>query len=474
MYMEFLLGLFLGAGVIGISLIAARKERAKLDEEKDRILQEKRIVIDFMHDLVSEIGKGIDRKELFQKIARGAVLGTGAISACVYECTEDEQLRTCAIEGLFPPLRPLDTNNQLSRAKFLEKAQQIEVFEMGEGLVGLVAKEHKGLFIKDALNDPRVPHHKDPTLEIQSMILAPIVFQQDLLGVIAVVNTADETSFHETDFSLVRSLAEQAGMAIHNANLMTLQIEKNKMDFDLSLASNIQGMLLPQAFPSLPHLDISSFYKAAKKVGGDLYNAFLLSDQKLGVAIADVSGKGIPASLVMTMCQTHLEHFAYKHESPKAVLVDLNRAMKRELREDMFITLTYVIVDLSSNEITLARAGHELPLLFQGSTDGTIVDIPSSGMAIGMVDSDEFAKTVQESTFPFYPKDILLLYTDGITEAQNEAGEEFGKQRLKESLTLLKGYPSKEITQGIRENLDLFSGSQRMMDDMTLIVLKHV
>src|SRR5690606_13937994 len=276
------------------------------------------------------------------RIVHAAILSTGALSACVFERTNEATLKGIAVEGLFPPQAPLPERSKVkltTRAKFIEQILKSETIPFGEGLIGSVAKTREAVLIKNGDEDDRVVKHDDPALRVKSIIAAPIVFRDRLIGVLAVVNPADGMAFNETDFSLTQSLADQAGLAIHNADLLNLQLEKKKLDLDLSLASNVQQMLLPKEYPAIPKLEIDAVYIPAQKVGGDLYDFIPLSGNRLAVAIADVSGKGIPASLLMTICRCNLRHYSALHDSPARVLMELNRSMAPDMRKDMFITL---------------------------------------------------------------------------------------------------------------------------------------
>ncbi len=474
----FLAGAALGAFLVWLLYLSARRECVRLDEERQHLQQEKQIVVEFMHNLVEAIGEGVGRQELFQRIVHAAILSTGALSACVFERVGQDKLQGVAVEGLFPPQRALPEPSReklATRTKFIEQVLKSEVYEMGEGLIGSVAKTAKAQLIEDATKDPRVVHHDDPALTVRSIIVAPVMFRKKVLGVLAVANPADGLAFNETDYSLVQSLAEQAAMAIHNADFMQLQIEKNKIDFDLSLASSVQGLLLPRTFPELSALDIDACYRPAQKVGGDLYDVMRIDEHRVGFAIADVSGKGVSASLLMAICQTNLRHFARQYESPADVLRAINREMSGEIRQDMFITIIYAIVDTAKNEITLARAGHELPLLLREGESGKLAlrAVGSEGMALGMVPGELFDVIIADKTVPFVPGDIFVLYTDGVTETVNEEGTEFSSARLAEVVKNLRERPAREINQGILTSVERFAGTLRPADDFTLIAVKH-
>lgn len=476
----FLLGALLGAGAVWFLYLASRREILRLEEEKLLLQQEKLIVVDFMHDLVEGIGEGVERDELFQRVVHSSILSTGALSACVYELSPDNRLRGVAVEGLFPPQRelPRSSSDKLStRAKFIEQVLKSESFNIGESIIGYAAKTGTPLLIADATQDPRVIQHPDTSLKVRSLIVVPITFRKSLIGVLAVANPTDGMAFNETDFSLVQSLAEQAGMAIHNADLMKVQIEKNRLDYDITMASSIQAMILPNTFPDNPLLDIAAAYRPAQKIGGDLYDVFEISPGKIGISVADVSGKGIAASLLMAICQANLRRFATERESPANALRDLNREIVEKMRQDMFVTFIYAVIDTSAGTLTVARAGHELPLLLHHNSTNRelhVSSIGSEGMAVGMVPSEIFDAIIEDRTVPFTQGDIVTLYTDGITEAANPDGVEFSETRLKDILLTLRERPASEINGGIIANVERFTGDSLFADDLTLITVRHL
>lgn len=448
-----------------------------VEEEKQLLQQEKQIVVEFMHNMVEAVAEG-DRAAMFQRIIHAAILSTGAMSACIFEKREDGTLKGIAIEGLFPPQRKLPAGlsaKLATRTQFLENILKSESFKMGEGLIGQVAKSKRAQLIVDATNDPRVIQHNDPALKVRSIIIAPVLFQDKLIAVLAVANPADELAFTDTDFSLVESLAEQVGLAVHNSDAMQLQIEKNKIDLDIELASNIQGLLLPSKFPVSDKIEFAAHYTPAQKIGGDLYDVFAIDDNRIGIAIADVSGKGISASILMAICQTNLRHVSRQLDSPAEVLRAINAQMQSSMRRDMFITIVYAIIDQAKQEITFARAGHELPLLYRRASDGTcsVEAIRSEGMALGMVPPEIFDLTIQDRTVSFSKDVALLLYTDGVTESVNTSGDEYSGERLIETLQAHGDSNAQSILNHVMDSVHRFSGDEGQPDDLTLIAIKH-
>lgn len=478
MLLVFSFGLAVGAGIGWFFWWSSRREIVRLDEQRQMLAQEKLIVFDFVHNMVEAIGEGVTRQELFERVVHAAILSTGALSACIFE-REENLIRGVAVEGLFPPHRPLPESSRVkitTRAKFIEQILKSEVFKVGEGLVGAVSKSGQGILIENALEDPRIIRHEDPSLEVRSVIVVPILFRERSIGVLAIVNPSDGGSFGETDFSLATSLAEQAGLAIHNLDLMASQIEKNKMDSDLGLAHEIQSMLLPKEFPEIMNLQMGSIYKPAQKVGGDLYDVFKIGEDRVGIAIADVSGKGIPASLLMAICQSNLRHFARHVDSPARVLSELNEVMLGEMRPEMFVTIIFAVIDTKSGQLVFARGGHELPIVIRSGENGQARTefIESDGMALGLVPCEIFDQAVGDTTVPFGKGDILALYTDGVTEVANSEGTEFGNARLAEVVRTLRSRAPADLVNGILDRISLFAGEAGQTDDFTVVIAKHL
>ena len=477
--MLFLLGGFLGAALVYAVYWRAQRETARLEEEKQSLMEERQIVLDYMHTMVDAVGERLPREELFQRIVHAAILSTGALSACILEKGTDNMIRGAAVEGLFPPHRPIPDTQRMkmgTRAKFIEQVLKSESFPVGEGVVGRVAATGRGELVVKADDDPRIVRHQDLALVVRSVIAAPIMVRQRLIGVLCVCNASDGLPFTETDYSLVEALAEQAGLAVHNADFLNLQVDKQRLDLDLALASDVQQMLLPHAMPTVSGLDVDARYLAAQKVSGDLYDVFSLGYGRIGVAVADVSGKGVSASLLMAICRTTLRQIAPLHSSPARVLAELNRSLAGDVRAGMYITMAYAVVDAGKNQVTLARAGHELALLSRRDpATGSFVSefVGSEGMPVGLVDPDLFETAIADRTVEFAPGSTLVLYTDGLTEAPNEEEQEFGGARLADALRAAHTGSAKEINDGILAAVERFSGTVGLRDDYTLLTVKR-
>jgi len=474
----FFSGLILGLCAWAFSRGHWNNTRKLLIKQKNQLSQEKKIAVEFMHNLAEAIGEGVERKVLYQRIVHTAVITTGAMSACIYEKLPNGRLKGLAVEGLFPPQRAIKTNSKEKtspRARFIEKILNSEVLEAEEGIVGQVAKTGKPVLVPNAIEDPRIIKHEDSSLSVRSMVFSPLVHDDQTLGVLAVANPANGLPFSETDFSMINSLGEQAALAIKNSDAMNLRFEKNRMDGDLKLAHDVQELFLTRVFPPSKGLEIDARYVPSAQVGGDFYDFYKLSSHKFCLCIADVSGKGVPASLLMALCQTHLKHLVHKNRSPSEVLVLLNEELFSRIRKDMFITLFLAVIDTRSNKITYARAGHEPGLLVKASTaTNEVVELRGNGMALGMVEPDLFSGLIKNEETDFSVGDLLCLFTDGVTEASNQEKEEFGVSRLKDELKKHSSLDPQSINQKIIQDLNKFSPQSHDRDDLTLLTVKRV
>jgi sigma-B regulation protein RsbU (phosphoserine phosphatase) len=211
-------------------------------------------------------------------------------------------------------------------------------------------------------------------------------------------------------------------------------------------------------------------------VGGDLFDVIVLSPTRLGVAVADVSGKGIAASLYMAVCRTNLRQIAPRHISPAQTLVDLNRTMGADIRGDLYVTVLYAVIDVQLSQVTFARAGHELPLFARRdpATGNYLTHlVRSEGMPVGLVPDELFASAIEDRVEAFDVGDTLVLYTDGVTEAPNEEEKEFSSARLADVVRARHTRSAREINDGVLESVRRFSGDVPQRDDLTLVTVKR-
>ena len=261
------------------------------------------------------------------------------------------------------------------------------------------------------------------------------------------------------------------------ADLMAEAAEKRRLEEELRIARDIQMSLLPEGTASVPGLAVTAACRPAREVGGDYYDFIRLDEHRLGVLVADVSGKGTSAALYMAELKGVVMSLSRFHQSPRELLIEVNRILSSTLDGRTFITMTYAVVDLAARRLTYARAGHtplvHVPFAAEGprtprvlAPDGLVVGLQIDGV------EEKFAELLEESTFPIETGDLVALFTDGVTEAMNEESDLFGEERLGRTLTEQIHLSSDDLKQRVLGDVEAFAGAAEQHDDMTIVLLR--
>ncbi len=281
------------------------------------------------------------------------------------------------------------------------------------------------------------------------------------------IHTGDEVE----NLSLIMADMEQE-LADYEKNLTQVVMEKERIGTELKLATRIQADTLPSEFPAFPDrhdFDIYAEMTPAKEVGGDFYDFFLIDDGHLGLVMADVSGKGVPAALFMMISKILVQNYAMTGYSPAAVLEAVNAQICVNNREEMFVTIWFGILDLRSGLLTAANAGHEYPFVKKANGRFEIVK-DRHGFVIGGMEDIRY----YEYDLQLEPGSKLFLYTDGVTEATNEANELFGMERLTETLNEAGDEKPEKILESVHEAVNLFVGNAPKFDDLTMLCVEYI
>jgi len=326
--------------------------------------------------------------------------------------------------------------------------------------MGWVAKTGKGEIVPDVSQDPRYVVAKDNT---KSELAAPLMSKRKVIGVF---NLESErlNAYDEEDLLLLTAFASQAAVAVENALLHEEVTQKKLLDKDLALARQIQRSFLPKFRPRIPGFDISGINLPSQQVGGDYYDFIHIADEQLGLVVGDVSGKGISASLIMASFRASLIAEIRNNYAIGKILKKVNNLLYESTEEDKFVSAIYGVLDTGKRVFTYANAGHNPPILFRRG--GEIKYLETGGIVLGWL----YNSVYQEDRIKLAPEDILVMYTDGVTEAINQQGEEFGVNRL---LEIIKGninLTARALRLKIVEEVRSFAPSQG--DDLTLVVVK--
>jgi sigma-B regulation protein RsbU (phosphoserine phosphatase) len=301
-------------------------------------------------------------------------------------------------------------------------------------------------------------------------ILGPLVYRKRVLGVLALAGPPGRAQFSKNDLHVLRAIAGQSAFALHNEAVYLEAGQKKLIDRDLEIARDIQRILLPESAPHFPGYEISGVSHAAGHLSGDYFDYVPLEGGRLAVVIADVSGKGVPASLIMAMCRGVLRSEARLGETPGDVLRAVNHLLYPDIKEDMFVSMAYVILHGPDGHVSLARAGHDAPLLYRAAT-GEVEKLTPKGMALGIDSGEVFNRVCNDLGLLMEPGDCMALYTDGATEAMNADGLEYGIDRLAEALKASASRGAAEVLRHVAADVRVFTGHDLNKDDFTLIAI---
>jgi sigma-B regulation protein RsbU (phosphoserine phosphatase) len=246
--------------------------------------------------------------------------------------------------------------------------------------------------------------------------------------------------------------------------------EQQRLVQEVRIAQDFQKMLLPDHCPEIPGIEIAAASRPALEVGGDFYDFFWLDESRLGIVIADVSGKGIPGALIMSMVRSVVRAESRRSQTPRDVLQAVNQTICSDTRENVFVTMTFAILDLERKRLTFARAGHE-PLVAYSPSDGALRLISPEGIALGLVDEEIFT-VIRDQEVPIRDGDVFVLYTDGIIEAVDRSGHEYGQERFLDLVRTHADKPAEQLIDDLVMDIRDFTRGGKQSDDITLVVLK--
>jgi sigma-B regulation protein RsbU (phosphoserine phosphatase) len=458
-------------------LLFCHRYNRKLKHERDILLQEKEAALGFVNN-VGEIfadAETVEMDDLLTRVLHYAVRTCKARSGAIYlQNSKERRLEARAVSGVFPPPFQIDTEKLAlasDTAESLERLILQRPIPLGKGLIGEAAVLGNSILVKDAEMDLRVPRFESDFLKIHTLLIVPMRFGNHTIGVMTLINRTSGGHFAPSDLNLAQALAAQASVPIHYAGLQEALEDKRQRDRDMQIAQQIQNSLLPQELPSFPSVELAAFNHPAMEIGGDYYDVIQIDEKHIGLAIADVSGKGVGGALMMAVCRSVLRVNAPNVYDPSSMLCSLNATLSSNLAEDMFISMLYMVLNLETHQLSFARAGHEAPILIR---DGKPQNEPleTAGIAIGLVDNDTFKSITQTRNISLHSGDLIVTYTDGITEAMNAAGEEWGTENLIDTIQEKADGSAQDLLQQIHNNVLEFAGNRRQYDDMTMLALR--
>ncbi len=472
-----LLLVLLLASLVGwlVSFRAQNRRIRALERSKEEIQVEETLVFDFLHGLGEAFRETIRPNDLHRLIVEGATRILDAHGGALYLVDRTgTKLVPAFISKGCPPLvdvPPHILQQATVTPVALESFLRLHRIMAGEGLMGRVWQGGQPVYLNEFSEAPELARLRDSALSTASVMIAPLLYGKQSLGLLALGNGPMGAPFTQSDFVVFKSISEQSAFALYNAIIYSEANEKKRLDHDLEIARDIQRILLPAEAPGINGFEISGVNVPARQVSGDYFDYIKVDEERLGVAIADVSGKGVPASLIMAICRSVLRSQAAQHPHPSDVLRKVNRQLYPDIKEDMFISMAYLIIDHVRGQVTLSRAGHDAPLLYKCATQ-TVTPLKPPGMVLGIDSGSVFDRIASDFNVPMERDDCLVLYTDGVTEALDGEGLEFGMDRMIQSVRASAVQGASAIVTRVIEDVRNFAGSQPQHDDITLIAIR--
>ncbi len=427
--------------------------------------------IDNLYDLLLASGSAVKAEfsiqEVLDRMAAAMAEKVGADGAAILLADEfDEAVAVRAVSGRFAPPWRLPESLPRSEERVADYVRHAR-FRLGEGLLGEVAQGGKQLYIPDAAADPRIARNgEEDWLRLSSLIAAPLVVRDRVIGAVALAKSSGE-AFGERDFDRAKLLANFGSIAIANSFSFLEAAERGDIDREAAIAEGIQKTILPRKFPEISGIALGASTSPARGVCSDYYDAIQTRPERVLLAAGDVAGKGVAAGIVMAMIRAMLHLVTNSAKDTATLLAWINRGLCGKVETDQFATLALISVDTRSGEAEFANAAHQPLLIYRRDADAIeTVDIKS--IPIGV----ERGTTYAAKRLRLRAGDALVLYSDGIVEAMNEQGRQFGRKNLGNAILRYKDLPARDMAEAIRGEVLEFAGRSRQHDDQTVFVMK--
>ncbi len=461
--------------VLLLALIKQRRRNREMRQRYREIEGEEQRMFSFLHELGLAIESDLSPAALSRIIVDGIDKVVNARGGAVYFLGSGNAfLMPSFISEDCPPLIgiPVEVRKKAERdPRALESHLRLARVSVDEGILGYCLAVGEAIHVSDVKSHPSFTDSFMRYTDEVSALISPLRHAGKDLGVLVVARRHQDGGFSQNDLTVFRSAAEQSSFAIGNARIHREAHEKRAMEGELQNAREVQRILLPQQDPRISGYRISGTNLPARIISGDYYDYLDLGRGKFGIVIADVSGKGLPAGLLMAMCRSALRSVAPERTSPTEVLALVNRQLFPDIREDMFISMAYAVLEDSSGRMVIARAGHDPALLFRRRT-GSVELLRSPGLALGVDGGTVFERVTKDQEIELEAGDCVLFHTDGVREAVNSEDEEFGMDRMCEVFRLAAPLGAEMVLTRMQEELQQFTGEGIQMDDITLVAIE--
>jgi len=418
-----------------------------LQEEIQR-LQQSVETLSILNNLAVGMSDAAGPEEAVEKLVDQSMRAVNAEQAAVTLLDSDDK----------PAAGPMETQVRVFRS-----SAEHESFHVNESLLGWMMLNKKPLVINDPPNDDRFRGLSwDDT--VQSVMCLPLMIRGQLIGILMIYNKRGQTGFDEGDERLAAIIGAQSATLIENAGLAK---DKTRIEEQINLAYDIQSNLLPKSSPRIEGYDVAGRSTPAQSVGGDYFDFIPIDDTRNAVCLGDVSGKGLPASLLMANVQATLRGLTMFDAPVDERINRANKLLCECTDDERFVTMWYGVLDSANHKIDYCSAGHDYPFLV--SANGDVKRLESTGLALGVFDH----VTYQKESISIEPGDMLVVYSDGVPDATNETDVQFGEERLDALIAEHHAGSAHDLIDHVMKAVNEHAGSAPQFDDLTLVVVKR-
>lgn len=464
---------------------------AETKEDKEKYAKEKyKVAKDYEAALQTMVSYTVDKEVLYSE---------EILNVCIYSCdVNDLQAGKCNMDNL------KNTSDYQQYTELIEEEPIGTYIEVADGLLS-----QKGIYYKVRVYRVNVFPEEKKKLEAYVSIskkdiertTGTVLFAILLVTLVAIgvgvlisvllarlvtqplrflIQDVERVSSGDLDHTTVSTSRDEIGILARTFNVMTQnlklahqnELERQAREYELQIATDIQSHLLPSKIPKVKDYEIAAFYLPSKEVGGDYYDFLEIDSNHIGFIVADVSGKSIPGSMVMTMARALIRMQAFRTLSPAKMFSEVNRVLCKDIRKGMFVTAMYGVLDIASGELTLSSAGHNPAVIWRAST-GQIEEANPKGMALGLAGSATFDKTIVEKKYQINFGDSVLFYTDGVPEAMSPDNEEFGEERFYRLVEKHGAETPNQVVNILVHTLEKWRRDYAQSDDITIVTFKR-
>jgi len=401
-----------------------------------------------LNDLARAIGALQNSEEIMQTIIRRSLRAVDAEQGVITLVDEktDDSMKTLV--------------------RTMVSSQEQQPFHLNQNLLGWMHINRKPLLIANPHEDPRFRGVKWDAA-ISTLLSVPLMVKSKLIGILTVYNKKNKKEFTDGDQRLLAIIAAQSGQIVENARLYEEEKSFLKLQHELGVAATIQNNLLPEKMPEIPGYDIAGSSVAAQMVGGDYFDFIHIDDTHLAFCLGDVAGKGLSAAMLMANLQATLRGQAAVTLSARECMQRSNKLLYHSTGSDRFVTCFYGVINTTTHELCYCNAGHDTPFLFSDTDQPE--RLSSDSLVLGMMEEFPYV----EKNIPLQEGNVLVLFSDGVTEAKNIADEQFGDERLEEVIRQNRDATAHELIERITESVRIHMKNTEPMDDITLMVIKR-